>query len=132
MTYLLNKIYPEKERLYRKMFEVMPVAFKPTVTLQNVEDKYLDRYFVQLANDKHYIVEVNAQQFEMLKSNPRFVTVSVRWKIVGVTGTVTRDDGTIEWGVSEINKQIIASADLTMKGLKKYITNYLEFWQFEK
>jgi hypothetical protein len=132
MTYLLNKIYPEKERLYRKMFEVMPVAFKPTVTLQNVEDKYLDRYFVQLANDKDYIVEVNAQQFEMLKSNPRFVTVSVRWKIVGVTGTVTRDDGTIEWGVSEINKQIIASADLTMKGLKKYITNYLEFWQFEK
>lgn len=118
--------------MYRKMFEMTPVSFRPIITLTNVEDKYIDRYFVQSANDKDSIVEVDAKQFEMFKTNPRFVTISLRWKIVGITGTVKRNDGTLEWGVSEINKQIVATADLTMKGLKKYITNYLEFWQFEK
>lgn len=114
------------------MFEAMPTLSKPIITLTNVQDKFVERYFVQLVNDKDYIVEVNDKQFEQFKSNPRFTAISVQWRIVGVRDSIKRKDGIVEWGVAEINRQAILSADLTMNGIQKYITNYLEFWQSEK
>lgn len=132
MTYWIDRLYTDKAQEYKKMFEMMPVRFKPTVTLTNAEDKYIERYFVQYVNDKDYIVEVDQKQFETFKDNPRFVSVKVQWRIVGVRDSFKRKDGVVEWGVAEINRQAVLSADLTMKGLAKYIINYLEFWQSER
>lgn len=105
-----------------------PQYVRPVVTKNNVRDKYMFRYFIKSVNDVDNIVEIDKFQYEIFKSNPRFATAKILWKIVGNKETTELPSGAKNFGVSDLNLGAVVEADLTFKGIKRYITDYTEFW----
>lgn len=125
---LLQRLYPRDANEMRETMEILPSTVKPIVTLRDAENKYIIRYFVQMVTDPNFIVEVDKTQYEDLKSNPRFLTLQLKWKIVGKKESERKSSNVVIYGVGDINREAVLNADLTMKGLKRYITNYTEYW----
>lgn len=128
---LLEKLYGNRAEEIKEVYEPLPIPSKPIITLQDVNKKFVERYFVQLANEKGYITEVNKTEFTALKKNPRFVTVMIKWKIVGKKETITRPGNIVILGTADLNKNAVIKADLTMDGLRNYIKDYTEYWYAE-
>jgi len=130
-TSLLAELFPRDAKKIQETYEVGPQPVKPVVTLRDADNKYIDRYFVQMVTDPNYIVEVDNIQYDTFKSNPRFNSAKVRWKIVGKKESVRRSGNTVLYGVEDINRDEILRTNLTMPGIRLYITDYTEFWVFE-
>lgn len=128
---LLRKLYPKASQQYVNSLETMPTPSPAFITSNDIANKYVTRYFIRVVNDASYVVEVDRRQFEEYKRNPRFLTTSIRWKIVGVKETATVPSGAVINGVADTNRQSVLNADLTFGGLKYYITDYLQYWQSE-
>jgi hypothetical protein len=125
---LLSKIYKKDEVPLKEILDKMPVPKLPIITQRDVENKYIIRYFVRLVNDKDYVVEVDKGQYEEFSENPRFITTQIKWKIIGKKETLKLISGINIHGVEDQNKILVADADLTFGGLRRYITNYLGYW----
>lgn len=129
---LLKKLYGSNAEDIKETYEPLPAPSKPIITLQDVDNKFIERYFVQLANASDYIVEVNKTEFNALKKNPRFVTVMIKWRIVGKKKTITRSNNVVILGTEDLNRNAVMKADLTMRGIRKYITDYTQYWYAER
>lgn len=129
---LLQKLYPKAPQKYSAGLQELPTPHLPTVTQRDAENKFMYRYFARSANDTNYIVEINEADFIKFSKNPRFYTTKITWKIIGKKETITLLSGTQIYGIADINRQVVANADLTFKGLRNYITDYLQFWLSEK
>lgn len=125
-TELLNKLSNAQE--VQPILETMPQQVKPVVTQSDADNGFLVRYFVRQTNDKTFIVEVDKNQYTIFKNNPRFITVEIKWKLVGKQGTIKFKNGTNLYGTEDVNRIAVAEADLTFGGLRNYITDYKEFW----
>jgi hypothetical protein len=110
----------------------MPSQVLPTVTQTDAKNKFIMRYFVRQVTDKDFIVEVDNSQYEEFKENPRFITTTVKWKIVGKKQNMTLLNGVTIFGVEDTNRVVVSEADLTFGGLLKYITSYLGYWFAEE
>lgn len=132
-TNLLNKLYPNKSAANKiaSDTQAVPEPMYPIVTQTDAENGYIYRYFVRSANDESYIVEIDKIQYDNLKTNYRFITAQIRWKIVGKKETYISEYGAMFLGVEDINRQSVKRADLTFGGLERYIQNYLEYWLAE-
>jgi hypothetical protein len=128
---LINKIYPKDKKNILEQFEKSPVVTPPIVTLQDVENKYLKRYFVRPSNHIDYVSEIDERQYSDFKTNPRFITAMVKWRIVGKKDNTILSNGVTSMGVRDTNKESVRKADLTFGGIHKYITDYTEYWQSE-
>jgi hypothetical protein len=125
---LFRKIYPQSaDKLIPKM-EVMPEYVKPVVTLSDKDDGFVMRYFVRPTVNVNLVVEVDKKQYSEFKNNSRFITIEIRWKIVGKLETIKQLNGIELFGTIDTNKIAVSNADLTFGGLRNYITNYSEFW----
>jgi hypothetical protein len=127
-TDVVQKFYKKKESELRDLLDINPIPVRPVVTQQDATNGYLFRYFIRPVNDKTHIVEIDKKQYDILKSNARFITVSIKWKIVGKRETNTLQNGANMYGVGDMNRIEVADADLKFGGLKDYIGDYLEFW----
>lgn len=125
---LAKKVYPTIEPTQFEPFEILPEPHKPVVTINNVTDGFINRYFTRVANDKNYIVEINQNNYGVFSKNPRYVTTEIVWKIIGKKETIIKPSGVRIPGVEDFNRETVSQADLTFGGLYKYITNYLEYW----
>lgn len=125
---LFTKLYPKTADKLIPELEAMPEYVRPIVTLSHKEDKFITRYFVRAVNDKSMITEVDKTQYSDFKSNSRFITTEIKWKIVGKKETVKQLNGIELLGTVDTNKIAVSKADLTFGGLMNYITNYSEFW----
>lgn len=129
---LLSTVFKKSQDTLVKMLEPVPQLTPPVVTSTDASTGYITRYFVRQVNDKDYIVEVDQKQYEAFKKNPRFITTSVKWKIIGKKETITLSNQISLYGVKDANKLAVSTADLTFGGLYRYITNYLEYWVAEE
>ena len=111
-----------------EILENMPQYVKPVVTQSDADQGFITRYFVRQTNDSSLIVEIDKNQYTRFKTNPRFITSQINWKIIGKLNTVTYQNGANLYGVKDLNKIAVANADLTFGGLMKYIYDYGEFW----
>lgn len=130
---LLKKLFPEKSEANKvsKMTQESLRTTYPIVTQADATNGYLTRYFARPANDDTFIVEIDKNQYDSVSANPRFLTASLKWKIVGKKESSTTPTGIVSAGVEEYNRKITDKADLTFDGLRSYITDYLQFWQSE-
>jgi hypothetical protein len=126
-TTLLNKLYSNMPVSQQRGMEATSTPIKPQVTNEDVINKYITRYFLKVAGDNSSLMEVDAQQFVKFSNNPRFVTTSVRWKIVGNPKTKNTND-IIDLGVEDFNKEQVKKADINFGALQSYIRDYLEYW----
>ena len=129
---LLQKLYKSDERQLTDILDKMPLQVLPTVTQTDAKNGFIIRYFVRQVTDKNFIVEVDNSQYEEFKENPRFVTTTVKWKIIGKKQNMTLSNGSKIFGVEDANRVVVSEADLTFGGLLKYITSYLEYWFAEE
>lgn len=111
-----------------EILENTPQHVKPVVTQSDADQGFLTRYFVRQTNDSSLIVEVDKNQYTRFKTNPRFISTQLNWKIVGKLNTVTFANGANLYGTKDLNRITVANADLTFGGLLKYIYDYGEFW----
>lgn len=125
---VVEELYKKKEQELTDLLDINPVPSRPVVAQKDAIQGYLMRYFIRPVNDKSMIVEIDKNQYENLKSNARFVSVAVKWKIVGKKETNRLRNGANMYGVSDMNRIEVANADITFGGLKTYISDYLEFW----
>lgn len=129
----LNKLYtPSKAKSIVDILQKSPQQVLPVVTSGDVEQKYLMRYFIRSVTDKNYIIEIDSAQYQQFLDNPLYVTTEIKWKIVGKRETIKKSQYVIVPGVEEQNRNAVIQADLTFGGLKRYITNYLEYWFAEE
>lgn len=125
---LLQRLYPTRVKSLQQTLEDTPQTVRPTVTLADAENRQISRYFVQMVTDTPYIVEVDKTQFERFKRNPRFNTFELMWSIVGKKESVRKSNNVVIYGVEDINREKVITADLTMPGIRLYIQDYTEFW----
>jgi hypothetical protein len=130
---LNQKLYSGKPEgtSFPKILTQSPFSVPPIVTRQDFNDGFLMRYFIRSVTDSTYILEIDNTQFENFKENPRFVVTSLRWKIVGKKETQINSMGIKNIGVKDYNILETSKTDLTFGGLKRYITDYLQFWLAE-
>jgi len=129
---LIQKLYKSNEQQLIDTLDKMPSQVLPTVTQTDAKNKFIMRYFVRQVTDKDFIVEVDNSQYEEFKENPRFITTTVKWKIVGKKQNMTLLNGVTIFGVEDTNRVVVSEADFTFGGLLKYITSYLEYWFAEE
>lgn len=128
---LLRKLYPDRYT-FKKLEQTLPDAPQqiiPVVTQADVLNGYITRYFVRPVNDNTLIYEIDSKQYERFKTNPRFIAVQLKWKIVGEKETIVNTYGARVVGVKDFNMKSVANADLTFDGLTYYISDYLQYWQ---
>lgn len=130
---LLRTLYPNRYKS-KKLEEFLPDSpeqVMPVVTQGDVINGYITRYFVRPVNDKTVIYEVDENQHERFKPNPRFVTARIKWKIIGPKESTFTKYGAKVLGVKDINIKTVSEADLTFGGLLYYISDYTQYWQTE-
>lgn len=125
---VVDKFYKTRKSEMRDLLSVNPQLATPVVTQQDAKQGYIMRYFVRPVNDSTNITEIDKNQYEILKSNARFITAEVKWKIVGKQETRPFDSRVNIYGIGDMNRMEVANVDANFGGLKNYISNYLEFW----
>lgn len=126
---LINTLYPNND--FDETLTNSPTSVYPIVTLDDVKDSYMTRYFARLISDKTTICEIDSLQYEKFKKNSRFIVTKLRWKIVGIKKTTYTSYGAKVLGVEDINRKNVSEADLTFGGLTSYISDYTQFWYSE-
>jgi hypothetical protein len=115
-------------------------AFSPIISQIIVpsETDYLNadfaRYFAQKKNGGN-IIEINKSIFDSLQKNESkydyisYNSVEITWAISGNLEDVI-ENNIKELGVKTINKNAIAVAEKTIKGISQYLNDVTEFYRF--
>ena len=91
----------------------------PTPTDTDYKRGYIRRYFVQAANDpSSYIYEISDTLFSVLKNEPLYLCVNLKWRLIGKPEEV-----------KESNSKAVRLASKTMKQIPYYLPYYLQFYK---
>lgn len=103
-----------------------PIDTRPKITATEIRSTFVTRYFVQMVSTKK-IYEVDKKQYQTFSSNPYYITIQLPWVIVGDLDTKTLNN-TIILGVADKNVNITDYYNQKMVGLKKKLSNPLEYY----
>lgn len=101
----------------------------PTLPSPNEKDYQagtLDRYFLQVSNNK--IVEISKELYnsKLVSKKPFEKIAKLKWKLQGPVSDITVN-GNIFKGASSVNKSAVMELDNTIKGIKDIVTDYSQF-----
>ena len=106
--------------------EVYPNYYKPVPTSKDYSKGYINRYFVQKINDLK-ITETNKNNYNDIYNN-YFSKLVIQWIISGPKNNVYKNKILDRKGVQEQNIQTLVEYEKSIKGIKNYLNNPLEFW----
>ena len=128
---------PESVKQYKKIKPDVVTKYDSVsnqmiqVTNDDYAIGYITRYFIKKYNE-NYISEINKIQYAnwgAKKIDPNLYTaISITWYITGEINDVKTSISTIP-GVFNKNKKEVLLAELTIPGITKLITNYLQYYQ---
>lgn len=81
----INDLYKlvKPDRLFKK-YTTIAIPYQPYVTKQNYEDGFMVRYFARhVPSINNNITEIDEKNFKVLKQNPLYQLIDVKWKIRG-------------------------------------------------
>jgi hypothetical protein len=107
----------------------IPKTIVPSPKPEDYESSFIERYFIQKANDTYgFVYEIDKNEYNKIKSNPYFLTEIINWRISGPLNEVYGDNGLlIDKGVTNSNKANIADASKKLKNIGLHLTNVLQF-----
>jgi hypothetical protein len=107
----------------------IPKTIVPVPTSNDYESSFIERYFIQKANDIHgFVYEIDMNEFTRIKSNPYWLYVVISWRISGPLDSVYNNDGMlIDKAVINSNKATLATASAKLKNIGLYLPNLLQF-----
>lgn len=104
-----------------------PLTNRPKITLKDISLGYVNRYFAQhISNPK--IVEIDNTQYRVLKQDPHYKMLEIRWIITGNAYDTFAADGSTIFGTSHQNQVTINWHTKQMPGLNRILSNPLEFF----
>ena len=93
------------------------LAYIPEITEDDYSIGYVDRYFVQKANDDNSpITEIAQNQQNEIANDSYYKMVGIKWRLIGTPQEIM-----------DSNKASIALVNSEMKNLKLYLSNLLQF-----
>lgn len=93
------------------------LAYIPQITEDDYSIGYIDRYFVQKANDDNSpITEIAQNQQNEIANDSYYKMVDIKWRLIGTPQEIM-----------DSNKASIALVNSEMKNLKLYLSNLLQF-----
>jgi hypothetical protein len=109
----------------------VPKTFLPNPSDSDYSDGFIDRYFIQKANDKTSpVFEVGNDVYNNLLSNSFWSKVKLKWRIKGQLEPVFNDKGIlIDPGVRNSNLNEITKNQKSIPPLKTYLINPLQFYK---
>jgi hypothetical protein len=123
-------VYKVLSKTKTAMYSSTPPSHAATPDSEEYLEGYIFRFFAKKANDKNApIIEINENNFNMLRQNPFYVKVSMRWKISGPPTTLIRDGIEYEEGVSEYNYRQVTGANTIISGLYKKLHDLYQFYK---
>jgi len=107
----------------------IPKTIVPVPTQNDYESSFIERYFIQKANDVNgFVYEIDINEFTHIKSNPYWLSTIISWRISGPLNEVYNDNGIlIDKGVINSNKATLATASAKLKNIGLYLPNVLQF-----
>ena len=103
-----------------------PSYSKPNITKDNYSKGYIYRYLVQKINEST-ITEVNKDKYNDINSQ-YYNKIVIKWIISGPKNNQYKNKILDRKGVQEQNIQTLVEYEKSMKGIKNYLNNPLEFW----
>jgi hypothetical protein len=126
-----NKMYSDlvKNKTFYSLD--IPKTIVPSPKPEDYESSFVERYFVQKANDIHgFIYEIDKNGYETIKSNPYWLSEIINWRIAGPLNEVYNTTGLlIDKGVVNSNRATIAATSKTLKNIGLYLPNVLQFYK---
>jgi hypothetical protein len=109
----------------------IPQTVTPLPTQNDYEIGFIRRYFCQKANDVNgFVFEISIDEYNRLELNVFWKVADLKWRIIGPTDTVYKDNGEIEdVGVIKSNKYALQTAASTVKNIGLYLPNILQFYK---
>ena len=110
-----------------------PVYRYPIPTQEDYKKGFYTRYIIQRRNNLQEIIEIDATQYSTLNTPDTGIDgnlykgIEINWKLTGA-----KNDSDTEKGVVDTNKRLVELKDYDMKGLKQYLTDYVEFTIYSK
>ena len=103
-------------------------TFLPKPKKSDYDLGYINRYFVQLVNDKSSpIYEVNRGVYNSYKGKAFYTTTSLKWRISGESFDM--EGNLINKSVKESNRVSLRLASKRIPNLKLYLPNLLQFYK---
>ena len=119
-TGLTNVFSYAKLALYKNLPSVTParpISYFPKPTDGDYYNGYIERYFIQKANDINApIFEIEAINASNANFNDYYSIVSVQWRLTGIPQEIM-----------ESNSNSIRAAITTIPNLSHYLSNLLQF-----
>jgi hypothetical protein len=110
-----------------------PIYKYPIPTESDYKKGFYTRYIIQRRNYLQEIIEIDSEQYSSLNTPDTGIDgnlykgITLDWKLTG-----TKNDTSTEKGVEDTNRRLVELKDFDMKGLKQYLTDYLEFTIYSK
>jgi hypothetical protein len=109
---------------------ITPTPYFISITPQDIQRKFVTRYFLQKSNQPT-VIEIDQLQFNLWSQNKidksLYNGVSVNWKITGEANTVNRNSVSII-GVIEHNLEQIKQAKKVLSSIEIKLNNPLELY----
>lgn len=105
-----------------------PYSNKPKITVTNLSQGYVIRYFVRNVSTK-VITEVDKKQYDAFKQNPLFQTFELQWILTAFANDKTSVDGQTIYGTKHKNTITIEFYNKRYPGLNTILNNPLEYFQ---
>jgi hypothetical protein len=95
---------------------IIPYGTAPTITKEDIQRRYITRYFLQFNSDK-MILEVDKFQYERFSKNSLYKSISFKWYILGSISFVTNKNATT-----------LVYYNSKMQGLSRLIQSPLQYF----
>jgi len=103
-----------------------PIDTRPRITNEEIRNKFVTRYFVQLISTKK-IYEVDKVQYDFFVNNSYYIVVELPWSIMGNINTEIIN-GQLQLGLIDKNYKVVEYYNTKMPGLIRKLRNPLEYF----
>lgn len=126
---LIVKQYKKNKQYIKTKFK-SPIKYIPVITSQDIQQKYITRYFLYKINERQ-IIEIDKVQFDLFNSseldNNLYYAITINWSIVGnpydtIQGNIKKI------GVINKNQTTIIRTNQIYPGFSEVINNPLELY----
>lgn len=110
----------------------IPKTFVPNPEDSDYSNGFIERYFIQKANDKNsFVFEIGSTTARDIKNNPFWKLVTIKWRISGPLDIIKNEKTGIVIDNSVYNDNIkeISKAKKEIPNIGSYLINPLQFYK---
>lgn len=128
--------YVKNNKTYNPSNYKQPYSYYPDVEDGDYRKGFINRYFLKKRNEPNKeIIEISPESYQSYGrkggiDKNLYLVMELKWLISGNRNDTKNEyNGIVEPGVYDTNKRNIYGLDRSFKGIKKYLTNFLEFYK---